>query len=153
MTSTHTHTKADEGLAIKTAIEMAIAQAAPARLPGVNVTLKCVDTRCNELRALRGARRLARANTDAVIGDVCSPATLAATAVAQKYQMPLISPGSTSPALTAPVGGAQYFFRTIPSDRYMGGFAADAMLADGVDRVVVVLGSDECVFFSVFLLF
>lgn len=37
-------------------------------------------------------------------------------------QVPLISPGSTSPVLPS---ASNYFFRTVPSDRYQGRFAAE----------------------------
>jgi ABC-type branched-subunit amino acid transport system substrate-binding protein len=49
-------------------------------------------------------------NADAMIGDVCSGATLAATAVANKYQIPLVSPAASSTSLTR---GDDYFFRCV----------------------------------------
>jgi ABC-type branched-subunit amino acid transport system substrate-binding protein len=49
----------------------------------------------------------------AVVGEVCSAATVAAAGVSTTAKMPLISPAATSPALS----GEDFFFRTVPSDR------------------------------------
>jgi ABC-type branched-subunit amino acid transport system substrate-binding protein len=46
-----------------------------------------------------------------MIGDVCSGSSLAATSVANKFQVPLVSPASTSTALSIP---GDYFFRWGP---------------------------------------
>jgi hypothetical protein len=45
---------------------------------------------------------------DAIIGDVCSSASLAATSVANRYKIPMVSPASTSTALSTP---DDFFFR------------------------------------------
>jgi ABC-type branched-subunit amino acid transport system substrate-binding protein len=52
----------------------------------------------------------------AVIGDICSAATVAAAGVAGDKQVPLVSPASSSPQLS----GMPFFARTVPSDRYVG---------------------------------
>jgi hypothetical protein len=49
----------------------------------------------------------------AVIGDICSGATVAAAGVAGDAKVPLISPAASSPQLS----NMQYFYRTVPSDR------------------------------------
>jgi hypothetical protein len=51
--------------------------------------------------------------TVAVIGEICSAASVAAGGVANEFKIPLISPASSSPQLT----GIDYFYRTVPSDR------------------------------------
>lgn len=43
-----------------------------------------------------------------MVGEVCSAASLGALGVINKYQIPLVSPASTSPALSIP---DDYFFR------------------------------------------
>lgn len=45
---------------------------------------------------------------DVIVGDVCSAASLAATGVANKYQIPMVSPASTSTSLS---NVNDYFFR------------------------------------------
>ncbi|KAI8468031.1 MAG: periplasmic binding protein-like I [Monoraphidium minutum] len=132
--------KATTGRSIKTAIEMAIAQAAPQRLPGVEVSLTCEDTKCSDVAALYAARALARQGVAAIVGDVCSEASLGAVGVVNKFQVPLVSPGSTSPALTVK---GNFFFRTVPSDRYQGQFAAAQVLAAGAKTAVVAYTDDN----------
>ena len=46
-----------------------------------------------------------------MIGEVCSAASLGALGVINKFQIPLISPASTSPALSIK---DDYFFRCAP---------------------------------------
>ncbi|KAI8473456.1 MAG: periplasmic binding protein-like I [Monoraphidium minutum] len=74
-----------------------------------------------------------------LIGDVCSAASLAATAVANKYQLPMVSPASTSTSLSTK---DDYFYRTVPSDRFQGQYAASKLLELGLKKVVVAY-SDE----------
>jgi ABC-type branched-subunit amino acid transport system substrate-binding protein len=45
-----------------------------------------------------------------MIGDICSAASLAALSVANKFQVPLVSPASTSTALSS---AGDYFFRRV----------------------------------------
>lgn len=52
-------------------------------------------------------------NAVAVIGEICSAATVSAAGVAAEQKIPLISPAASSPQLT----NMPYFFRTVPSDR------------------------------------
>ncbi|KIY92990.1 branched-chain amino acid transport system substrate-binding protein [Monoraphidium neglectum] len=132
--------KTNTGRAVQAAIEMAIRDVAPKRLPGVDVQLVCEDTKCADVPSLRAAQRLARdKGVNVLIGDVCSAASLAATSVANKYQLPMVSPASTSVSLST---AGDYFFRTVPSDRYQGQFAAAKMGALGLKKVVVAF-SDE----------
>jgi hypothetical protein len=55
-----TGNKNNTGRAVKLAIEMAIKDYTARRLPGVDVILKCEDTRCGDTAALWGGQRLAR---------------------------------------------------------------------------------------------
>jgi hypothetical protein len=52
--------KTNTGRAVQAAIEMAIRDVAPKRLPGVDVQLVCEDTKCADVPSLRAAQRLAR---------------------------------------------------------------------------------------------
>lgn len=95
----------------------------------------CEDTQCVDVQALKAAAKLARSdNVDVIVGDVCSGASLAAMSVANKYQIPMVSAASTSTALST---AGDYFFRTVPSDKYQGQFAAAKMLKQGLKKVVV----------------
>lgn len=70
----------------------------------------------------------------AVVGEICSAATVAAAGVSTNSKMPLISPAATSPALS----GADFFFRTVPSDKFQGQAAADLLLKKGYRNVALV---------------
>ena len=135
-----TGNKADQGRAIKAAVEMAVRDLAPSRLPGVPVEVVAADSLCGDVPSLRGAADLARVkNVDALVGDVCSAASLASTAVANKFQIPMVSPSSTSTALST---AGDYFFRTVPSDRFQGQYAA-AKLTELGKRTAAVVYSDS----------
>ena len=100
--------KANTGLAARIGIEMAVKDLAPGRLPGVGVDLACEDSQCVDVHAAKGAARLARANAKFIVGDICSGASVAAASVATRFQVPMVSPASTSSALSVP---GDYFFR------------------------------------------
>lgn len=70
----------------------------------------------------------------AVIGEVCSAATVAAAGVSTSSKLPLISPAATSPALS----GNDYFFRTVPSDKFQGKAAADLLTGRGYRNIAIV---------------
>lgn len=70
----------------------------------------------------------------AVVGELCSAATVAAAGVSAGNKLPLISPAATSPALS----GADFFFRTVPSDRFQGQAAANLLYKRGYRNVAVV---------------
>jgi len=78
--------------------------------------------------------------SDAIIGEVCSSASLGALGVINKFRIPLVSPASTSPALTIE---DDYFYRTVPTDRHQGQFAAKSMLEGGAKTVVIASTSDS----------
>ncbi|KAF6234464.1 periplasmic binding protein-like I [Scenedesmus sp. NREL 46B-D3] len=73
-----------------------------------------------------------------VIGDICSRASVAAAGVANKRQIPVISPASTSPSLSAP----DFFFRTVPSDRFQGVAAAHLVRSSGANVTALVYEDD-----------
>ena len=52
--------KSNTGKAVRAAVEMAIRDYT--RLPGVNITLQCIDSKCGNVPALRGSLRLVRSN-------------------------------------------------------------------------------------------
>lgn len=49
-------------------------------------------------------------------------------------KLPLISPAATSPALS----GEDFFFRTVPSDRFQGQAAANLLIKKGYRNVAMV---------------
>ncbi|KAI8470694.1 MAG: hypothetical protein J3K34DRAFT_458716 [Monoraphidium minutum] len=132
--------RAAEGKAVQAAIQMAIRDIAPKRLPGVKVELACEDTQCSEAPALRAAAGLVQSGrADVLIGDVCSAASLAALSVANNFQIPMVSPASGAAVLAA----KDYFFRTVPSDTHQGLFASRWLQSQGVKSLLVAVSDDS----------
>ena len=126
---------ASYGESVKKGIEMAKKD-----LNAQNTELSYEDSKCDGKTAVDAVNKLVYIEkVQAIIGDLCSSATLAAAPVTQKNQVVLISPGSTSPKLSE-VGW--YMFRTVPSDALQGEFGAK--LAYGKNfRKLAILHSNE----------
>jgi branched-chain amino acid transport system substrate-binding protein len=65
-------------------------------------------------------------NVDAVIGEVASKLSLRAAPICERAGVPMISPSSTNPEVTAPKGGdaRKYVFRMCYTDPFQGGVLA-----------------------------
>ena len=89
-------------------------------LPHTTLKFAVKDSACDKGSALVGAHELTRSafsglGADAVIGATCSGASMAAAGYLTQYQVPQVSPSSTSSALSD--GAAYpYFARTPPTD-------------------------------------
>ena len=78
------------------------------------------DTRANEQVSLDAASKLVEVDrVPAVVGALASGASTAASSVTIPNQVVMISPASTSPALTS-LKDNDFFFRTCPSDALQG---------------------------------
>ncbi|KAL1525500.1 hypothetical protein AB1Y20_020356 [Prymnesium parvum] len=103
-------------------------------LPHTRLAFAYRDSQCDASAALSAALDLTVSafggrGVSALIGAGCSSASLTTALVARGSRTPVVSPTSTSPALS---GGAEnaYFFRTCPSD---------AFTADGLVDILVHL--------------
>jgi len=103
-------------------------------LPNVSLVFRYMDSKCDSALGLALALRLTRdafdgKGVDAIIGAGCSGVSQSASQVAGGAEVPIISPSSTSPALS---DGSlyPYFLRTVPSDAY---------LSDGMVKVLTHL--------------
>ena len=89
-------------------------------LPHTTLKFAVKDSACDKGSALVGAHELTRSSfsglgADAVIGATCSSASMATAEYLTHYQVPQVSPSSTSSALSD--GAAYpYFARTPPTD-------------------------------------
>eukprot|EP00775_Hariotina_reticulata_P003097 gene3097-3376_t len=125
----------DIGVAVYYAIQMALLDFP---IPGTNVNLTCYDSKCGDVPAYNVVTRLAAENATAIIGEICSGASLAAQGIVTSKQIPMISPASSASALSQ----VDFFFRTVPSDRYQGAALAQQMYDDGF-RAVALVYSDN----------
>ncbi|MDO7675123.1 MAG: ABC transporter substrate-binding protein, partial [Reinekea forsetii] len=96
-------------------------------LEGEMIEMPSADTTCVDASAAsNGADRLINSEgAIALVGGLCSGATIAAANnIAIPAGVPMISPASTSPALTD-LDDNDLVFRTAPSDAYQGAMLAN----------------------------
>ncbi|MDP7116322.1 MAG: penicillin-binding protein activator [Candidatus Woesearchaeota archaeon] len=106
----------------------------------VNVVLKVEDSKCEGKEAVSAINKLISLDgVDAILGELCSGATLAAAPVAEENQVVMVSPASTSPDISE---AGDFIFRTIPSDALQGVFAAN-LIYDADFRKLSILYSNE----------
>lgn len=124
------------GQSVKSAIEFAAAQANNA-----NIELIFEDSKCDGKDAANAINKLINIDgVSAIIGELCSGATLAAAPIAEESQVVLISPASTSPDIT---NSGQYIFRTIPSDALQGSFGAQLVRSQDLSRLAIIYTNED----------
>ncbi|MDN4641046.1 ABC transporter substrate-binding protein [Agreia sp. PsM10] len=112
-------------------------------IDGKQVELEMFDDECDPTTAANVASRIVSdGGFEAVLGHVCSSATLAADPVYERAGLSLISGSSTSPAVSQQ--GFTNFSRTIPTDDIQGAqmidFAAEEL---GKSKIAIVYASDD----------
>ncbi|MDA2922699.1 penicillin-binding protein activator [Patescibacteria group bacterium AH-259-L07] len=99
------------------------------------------DSKCEGKDAVNAINKLISINkVVAIVGEVCSGATLAAAPVANDNAVVLISSASTSPKLSE--AGA-YIFRTVPSDALQGNFGAQLVYDKGYRNLAILYSNEE----------
>jgi len=112
---------------------------------GEFIEMPSADTTCVDASAAsNGADRLINSEgVIALVGGLCSGATIAAANnVAIPAGVPMISPASTSPALTD-MDDNDLVFRTAPSDAYQGVMLANLLTAKGIDEIVITYVNND----------
>ncbi|MCI0558166.1 MAG: ABC transporter substrate-binding protein, partial [Nitrososphaera sp.] len=120
--------------------ELAVKEFTP-RNPNIKVDLSIEDSRGEAAVGTRAASKLIELDhVAAIVGCVTSGVTLAVAPIMNERKVPLISPGGSSPNITA---AGDYVFRTWPSDV----FEADAMahyIADkGIKKLAILRINNE----------
>lgn len=110
------------------------------KLVSVRVDTTCVDTSI----AQAAADRLVTAEkVAAIIGSDCSGASIAiVNNVAMPNGVVMVSPASTSPALTT-INDNGYFFRTVPSDARQGEVLAQILKERGTTQVAISYANED----------
>jgi branched-chain amino acid transport system substrate-binding protein len=104
-------------------------------------TLVYEDSKCDPKEAVTSVNKLISVDgVQAIIGELCSGATLASVPVAEENKVVMISSASTSPDLS---GKSSYFFRTIPSDAFQGKFAAELVKNAGHQKLAIVYSNED----------
>lgn len=136
------------GVGLQRGVELAVKQINDAGgINGEPVELEFVDTQCQATQAASAASRIAADDeVFAVIGDVCSSATLAAMPIFFRAGLAEVSGSSTSPKITDVVkdGGYTNFARVIPSDAQQAVKLANlATKILNKKRVAILYASDD----------
>jgi branched-chain amino acid transport system substrate-binding protein len=113
-------------------------------LEGVTLSAVRGDTTCVDASAATAAaEQLVSEGAIAIMGAACSGASTAVLAnVAMPNGVPMISPSSTSPALST-VEDNGLFFRTAPSDARQGEVLAQVLMDKGVESVAVTYTNND----------
>jgi branched-chain amino acid transport system substrate-binding protein len=122
------------GIPPRNAALLAVDQAnAKGGIKGRKIALEIEDDQCEPTPAVAAIQKiLASGKPIAIMGAVCSSATLAIAPIAESNKVVLISPATTSPLLT---NAGDYIFRVIPTDALRGKVFADYVYARGYRRV------------------
>jgi branched-chain amino acid transport system substrate-binding protein len=105
-----------------------------------NVKLVYEDSGCEGSKAASAAQKLIKEYyVIAIIGEVCSGATLASAPIAEAGKVVMISASSTSPKISE---AGDYIFRTVPSDTLQGEFAGKLIYEKGF-KTLAILHSNE----------
>ncbi len=81
------------------------------------------DSKCSNISAVSAVQKLINLDkVSAIIGEICSSATLAVAPIVEKNKTPLVSPCSSAPDIT---NAGDYIFRTYPSDFFEGKVVAE----------------------------
>ena len=126
---------ASYGESVKNAVEFAKKEL------GANVALIYEDSKCDGKEAATVINKLISVdNVQVIVGELCSGATLAAAPVAEQNQVVMVSPASTSPAVSE---AGDYIFRVIPSDALQGDFGAKLAYNMDLRKMAVLYGNDD----------
>lgn len=105
-----------------------------------NVKLVVEDSKCDPKEAVSAVNKLISVNkVVAIVGEVCSGATLAAAPIAAQHKVIMVSPASTSPKLTQEA----WVFRTVPSDALQGAFGVELAAKKGYQKMAILYSNEE----------
>src|SRR3990167_10390300 len=99
------------------------------------------DDQCTGAPAANAVSKLI--NTDkvvAILGSVCSGATLGAAPIAEAAKVPMLSYCSTNPTVSQ---AGDYIFRNVPSDFFQANYAANYLMGKGMKNVALLTSKDD----------
>ncbi|MDR3450920.1 MAG: branched-chain amino acid ABC transporter substrate-binding protein [Alphaproteobacteria bacterium] len=101
-------------------------------IKGEKIVLQFADDACDPKQAVSVANKMASLGVKFVVGHACSGASIPASKVYNDEQIFMITPISSSPALTDP--GYPTIFRTYGRDDQQGAFIADYIVKHFLDK-------------------
>jgi len=124
---------------LSTSLDVALDKSLKTSLSNISVIYE--DSKCDAKESLKSVEKLI--NTDkvvAIVGEVCSGATLSAAPIAESNKVVMISSSSTSPSITE---AGNFIFRTIPSDALQGDFGAKIVYNKGYKKLAILYSSEQ----------
>jgi branched-chain amino acid transport system substrate-binding protein len=111
---------------------------------GGKLSIILADGKCNPQNTASGAGKLINVdNVAGIVGALCSSATIAAaSSEAVPAGVVMISPASTSPAITT-LADKDLVFRTAPSDSLQGKVLAKAVISQGIKKVALTYVNND----------
>ena len=105
---------------------------------GGKLSMTLADSKCDPQSSVGAANKLVNVeNVAGIVGALCSGATIgAANAAAVPAGVVMISPASTSPAITT-LKDKDFVFRVAPSDSFQGKVLARGVLSRGIKKVAL----------------
>lgn len=130
------------GVAAKKGVELALEKInSEGLITGKELSIVYEDSKCSGTDGVTSMQKLATVdNVIAVVGEMCSSATVPMVPIADQNKVLMVSPASTAPTLS---GSSKYFFRTVPSDELQGREAAKLLDSLGYSRVAILYVNDD----------
>jgi branched-chain amino acid transport system substrate-binding protein len=123
-----------------------VAHAMMPKVLGREINLSLVDTKSDKIEAANAVERLIKKDkVVAIIGEMISGDSLAGGPIAEKNEIPVVSPTATNPLVTQ---GKKYYFRACFIDPFQGEVAAKLAtenLKAKTAAVIVDIAQDYCV--------
>ena len=127
---------ASYGLSIKKGVDLANKE-----IGGGLLKVVYEDSKCSGKETVSAINKLISIDkVSAIVGEVCSGATLAAAPIAERNRVVMVSSSSTSPKIT---NAGAYIFRTVPSDALQGNFGAKYVYSNGHRKLAILYSNEE----------
>ncbi|MBR9693083.1 amino acid ABC transporter substrate-binding protein [Candidatus Woesearchaeota archaeon] len=124
------------GAGAKAAVELAVEELnTQGGINGQEIVILYEDGGCDRKKGEAAAERLVEMAVPAIIGAGCSSATLGIADATRETGTVVISPSSSSPAIT---DAGEHVFRTYPSDTNQGFYAAKLTKDSGVEKIAIL---------------
>ena len=129
------------GLGIQKGIDLAVQEVNQrGELPG-QIKVVYEDSMCDPAESATSIQKLINVDgVQAIVGEVCSSATLAAAPIAEANKVVLISSASTNPDIS---DSGDYIFRTVPSDALQGAFGAELVSDLGYSKLAILHTNED----------
>lgn len=137
---------ASYGQSVSEGLELALEEINKKGINGKKLELVKVDNKSDAAEATSGALKLvSQDKVVAIVGSATSTNTLAQVQIAQKHNVPLLTPTGTNPAVTVKDGKVNdYVFRTCFIDPFQGTVAANFASNDlKVKKAAVIIDSSS----------